>query len=144
MSLVLSNSIVFTQHDAEKFVKKVLGENEIEAVLHRLDRLTQDEVRATGAQTLEVVCGLVQHRKVVMDGEANCISHDRHSLMNFHISRPRRRVVGAQRPGGYGSEFLKGISRFKTSDLSLELMHTILSDINRSKRELFLDDAVAD
>ena len=59
----------FTQRDTEKFVKKVLGENEIEAVLHRLDRLTLDEARATGAQTLEVVCGLVQHRKVVMDGE---------------------------------------------------------------------------
>jgi hypothetical protein len=50
-------------------VKKVLGENEIEAILNRLDRLTHDEARATGAQTLEVVCGLVQHRKVVMDGE---------------------------------------------------------------------------
>ena len=45
------------------------GENEIEAVLQRLDRLTLDEVRATGAQTLQVVHGLVQHRRVVMDGE---------------------------------------------------------------------------
>ena len=45
-------------------------ENEIEAALRRLDRLTSDEGRATGAQTLEVVYGLVQHsRKVVLDGE---------------------------------------------------------------------------
>jgi len=50
-------------------VKKILGENEIEAVLQRLDRLTLDESRATGAQTLQVVYGLVQHRRVVMDGE---------------------------------------------------------------------------
>jgi hypothetical protein len=50
-------------------VKKILGENEIEAVLQRLDRLTLDEARATGAQTLQVVYGLVQHRRVVMDGE---------------------------------------------------------------------------
>ena len=57
------------QRDIEKFIKKVLGENEIEAVLQRLDRLTLDEARATGAQTLEVVCGLVQHRRHVMDGE---------------------------------------------------------------------------
>ena len=69
MSLLLLDAMVFTECDTEKFVKKVLGENEIEAVLHRLDRLTLDEARATGAQTLEVVCGLVQHRKVVMDGE---------------------------------------------------------------------------
>jgi len=31
-----------------------------------MDRLTLDEARATGAQTLEVVYGLVQHRRVVM------------------------------------------------------------------------------
>jgi hypothetical protein len=34
-----------------------------------LDRLTLDEARATGAQTLEVVYGLVQYRRLVMDGE---------------------------------------------------------------------------
>jgi hypothetical protein len=55
--------------DAEKFVKKLLGENEVGAVLQRLDRLTQDEARTTAAQTLEVVYGLVQNMKVVMDGE---------------------------------------------------------------------------
>jgi hypothetical protein len=52
-----------------KLVKKLLGENEVEAVLQRLDRLTQDEARITAAQTLEVVYGLVQNTKVVMDGE---------------------------------------------------------------------------
>jgi len=52
----------------EKFVKKILGENDIEAVLQRLDRLTLDEARATGAQTLEVVYSLVQHRRIVLDG----------------------------------------------------------------------------
>ncbi|KAF8463201.1 hypothetical protein DFH94DRAFT_787119 [Russula ochroleuca] len=51
----------------KKFVKKLRGENEIEATLQRLDRLTLDEVRATAAQTLEVVYGLVRHRRVVMD-----------------------------------------------------------------------------
>jgi len=58
-----------TQRSTEKFVKKVLGENEIETVLHRLDRLTLDEARETGVQTLKVVYGLVQHRRAVMDGE---------------------------------------------------------------------------
>jgi len=50
-------------------VKKLRGENDIEEVLRRLDRLTLDEARATGAQTLEVVYGLVQQRRVFMDGE---------------------------------------------------------------------------
>ena len=55
-------------------MKKILGENEMEAVLQRLDRLTLDEARATGAQTLEVVCSLVQHRRVVLDGKETVLS----------------------------------------------------------------------
>ena len=38
-------------------------------MLHRLDRLTQDEARTTAAQTLEVVYGLVQNMRAVMDSE---------------------------------------------------------------------------
>ena len=49
-------------------MKKLRGDNEIEATLQRLDRLTLDEVRATAAQTLEAVYGLVRHRRVLMDG----------------------------------------------------------------------------
>ena len=45
-----------------------MGESEIEGVLQRLDRLTQDEARMTGAQTLSVVCGLVGSVKAVMEG----------------------------------------------------------------------------
>ena len=52
----------------EKFAKKLLGESEIEAVLQRLDRLTQDEARMTVAQTLGVVHGLVGNMRVVMEG----------------------------------------------------------------------------
>jgi hypothetical protein len=56
-------------HDStEKFAKKLLGESEIEEVLQRLDRLTQDEARMTVAQTLGVVHGLVGSMKVVMEG----------------------------------------------------------------------------
>jgi hypothetical protein len=49
------------QHIAEKFGKKLLGDNEVEAVLQRLDRLTEEEARATAAQTLQVVYGLVKN-----------------------------------------------------------------------------------
>ena len=38
-----------TEHDAEKFGMKLLGENEVESALKRLDRLTQDEARAIAA-----------------------------------------------------------------------------------------------
>jgi hypothetical protein len=56
------------QYCIEKFAKKLLGESEIEAVLQRLDRLTQEEGRMTVAQTLEVVHGLVNNVKIVMNG----------------------------------------------------------------------------
>ena len=58
-----------TQWNVEKFVKKLFGDNDIEAVLQRLDRLTQDEALTSAAQTLEVVYGLIQNMRVVMDGK---------------------------------------------------------------------------
>jgi hypothetical protein len=50
-------------------MKKLLGENDVEAILQRLDRLTLDEARTTAAQSLQAVYGLVQNMRVVMDGE---------------------------------------------------------------------------
>jgi len=50
-------------------VKKLLGENDVEVILLKLDRLTLDEARTTGAQSLEVVYGLVRDMGQVMDGE---------------------------------------------------------------------------
>jgi hypothetical protein len=58
-----------TQRNAVKFVKRGFGGKDIEAILQRLDRLTQDEARATAAQSLEVVYGLVHNMNLVMDGE---------------------------------------------------------------------------
>jgi hypothetical protein len=52
---------LLTQCDAGKFVKKLFGEGkDAEAVLQRLDRLTQDEARTTAAETLKIIYGLVQ------------------------------------------------------------------------------------
>ena len=54
---------------SEKFTKKLLGESKIEAVLQRLDRLTQEEAWMTVAQkTLGVVHGLVANVKTVIEG----------------------------------------------------------------------------
>ena len=61
-------TLLLAQYAVEKFARKILGESEVEAVLQRLDRLTQDEARMTGAQTLGVVHGLMKNMKVVMDG----------------------------------------------------------------------------
>ena len=49
--------------------KKLLGGKDIKAVLQRLDRLTDDEARMTAVKTLEVVYGLFQTMRVVVDSE---------------------------------------------------------------------------
>jgi hypothetical protein len=49
-------------------LKKAFGENDVEAVLQCLDRLTRDEARTTAAEILKVVHGLVKGMRVVMDG----------------------------------------------------------------------------
>jgi hypothetical protein len=55
---------------------KLLGENETEAVLERLDRLNHEESRTVAAQTLEVVYGLMKKMKVVIDGSWLAIAID--------------------------------------------------------------------
>jgi hypothetical protein len=67
---VLSGVLCYLiQCNAVKLIKKPFGEKEVEAVLQRLDRLTLEEARLTSAQTFEVVSGLFQNMRVVMDGE---------------------------------------------------------------------------
>ncbi|KAH8979985.1 hypothetical protein EDB86DRAFT_3248181, partial [Lactarius hatsudake] len=59
----------------KKFAKKLLGDSEIENILRRLDRLTKDEAHMTDAHILEVVHGLMNNMKVVMDGgEASVVA----------------------------------------------------------------------
>ena len=50
-------------------MKKLFGENDVEDALQRLDRLTQDEARAAGAQALVVAHSLAQNMRPVIDGE---------------------------------------------------------------------------
>ena len=76
-------SCLITQRDAEKLGKKFLGENDIEAVLQRLDRLTQEEARTTATQTLEVVYGLVKNMRIVMDGARSLLVL--HSVLNLAL-----------------------------------------------------------
>jgi hypothetical protein len=56
-----------TQSNAETFAKKLLGEEDIEAVLQRIDRFTQDDVHTTAAEIFKVIHGVVQNINHVMD-----------------------------------------------------------------------------
>jgi hypothetical protein len=55
----------------------------VEAVLQRLDRLTQEEARTTAIQTLEVVYSLVRNIKVVMDGARSLLFL--YAVLNFGL-----------------------------------------------------------
>lgn len=50
-------------------MKRLFGDVEVEALLQRLDRLTQAEARSTATQSLEAVYGLVQNMGMVIDGK---------------------------------------------------------------------------
>ena len=65
-------------------MNKLRGEKDIETTLQRLDRLTLDETRATAAQTLDVVYGLVRNKRVDMGGE-KFTCHVLCSLLNVYI-----------------------------------------------------------
>ena len=60
-----SSSLVrqLAEYGAEK-VGTEFSQNEVEAVLKRLDRLTQDEARTATAQTLDVVYRLMQREQI--------------------------------------------------------------------------------
>ena len=62
---VVRNFII--KRGAEKFAKKLIGDSDVEDILRRLDRLTQEEARVTVAHMLEVVHGLFNNLRVVMD-----------------------------------------------------------------------------
>ena len=74
-----------TQCSAVKLVKKVFGKKDVEAALQRLNRLTQDEVRTTAAETLEVIYGLVQNMSVVIDGEQTHSVYNLRSIEDYPL-----------------------------------------------------------
>jgi hypothetical protein len=53
---------------SEKFLKKLLGKNEIEGALKRLDMLTQEEPRMATAETLKVTHKVDDNVAVLLDG----------------------------------------------------------------------------
>jgi hypothetical protein len=63
-----------------------LGDGEVETVLRRLDRLTEDEARVTVTQTFGVVHGLMNNMRIVMDG-AQAFGHLAKVLLSTYSIR---------------------------------------------------------
>ena len=52
----------------EKFLKKLLGRNDVEDALKRLDKLTQEEAKMATAEVLKITRGMDSNMKVLIDG----------------------------------------------------------------------------
>jgi len=53
----------------EKFLKKLLGRNDVDDALKRLDKLTQEEAKMATAEVLKITRGMDANMKVLIDGE---------------------------------------------------------------------------
>jgi hypothetical protein len=65
---IIPVKFVISGHFVEKFVKKLFGESNIEAVLQRLAQLTEEETRMAAALTLREVHDIGSNVKAVMNG----------------------------------------------------------------------------
>jgi hypothetical protein len=123
----------WTNCNSVKFTKKLLGETDVEAVLQRLDRLTQDEARTTAAQTLEVVYGLIENTRVVIGSEFTLSIVTRYLL---NILPYRWQGIGTRYPGC--SRYVCSVRKeCQMSDQAIEILHDIASNINKTQRALF-------
>jgi len=65
---IASNFWVLTHVSLEKFLKKLLGRNDIEDALKRLDKLTQEEAKMATAEVLKNTRNVDDNVKMLMDG----------------------------------------------------------------------------
>jgi len=77
---VVTFQLILTYTCLEKYVKKLLGKNEIEDSLKRLDTLTQEEARMAIAEILRVTHCVDDNIRVVLDGAQGVV------LLLFRVS----------------------------------------------------------
>lgn len=116
--------------DSGKFVKLV-GENDMEAVLQRLDRLTRKEAQTMATHTMELVCGLVKNIKVVMDGACGLFASSPILIVSFP-SRGKRHNGWCPSISQY--VLLIGCAFAITVTAMPVLIQQLSHDINKSRR----------
>jgi hypothetical protein len=78
------------RHILEKLLKKLLGRNDVEDALKRLDKLTQEEARMATAEVLKITRGVDGNVKVLMDG-AQSVFLVIQTVLIVYITRWKRR-----------------------------------------------------
>ena len=63
-----NNGPSFAHVGSEKYLKKLVGKNNMEDMLKRLDLLTQEEARMATAEVLKITKGINDKAEVLIDG----------------------------------------------------------------------------
>jgi hypothetical protein len=66
--LIAANWSGLTYRYAEKYIKNLIGKNDIESALKRLDTLTEEEARMATVEALKITRGIDDRVNVVLDG----------------------------------------------------------------------------
>ena len=114
-----------------QYAKKLLGNSDIENILRRLDRLTQDEARMMEAHILEVVHGLMNNMKVVMDGERSSLLDSDHPIGLLSV---RRRDINRRDPENPRYVPFSLMVQFSHSLRSPVTMQEVVNKINKMDR----------
>ena len=83
---ITSNFWVLTHVSLEKFLKKLLGRNDVEDALKRLDKLTQEEAKMATAEVLKSTRNVDDNVKILIDGIQSEFSVI-HAVLMFYITR---------------------------------------------------------
>src|SRR5258707_5945221 len=113
----------------------------MEAMVKRLDQLTQDEARLAVAQILNIVHGLLRNTKIIMEGEQSSLCFSPAWCSGTFLVDGNASVDYLKDALGM---FLSQQSSESISDWASETMHQIASNLTKSKRESFFDVAIAE
>jgi hypothetical protein len=69
---------------SEKYLRKLIGRNDIEGALKRLDKLTQEEARMATAEVLKVTHSIDDKVKVLIEGTLVNLRLVLHGFLKFH------------------------------------------------------------
>jgi hypothetical protein len=72
---------------SEKYLRKLIGRNDIEGALKRLDKLTQEEARMATAEVLKVTHSIDDKVKGLIEGTPVNLRLVLHGFLKFHMAR---------------------------------------------------------
>jgi methyl-accepting chemotaxis protein len=92
VSVSIRNKFPLTKPFSEKYLKKLMGKNDIEDALKRLDRLTQEEARMAAAQLLKVTNTINSEVREIADNML--VVDDRVAGVDERVASANERVAG--------------------------------------------------